>query len=457
MSEMMTEFLAAWPRHSPAVELGGTPAYPLARTVAMPPEVGYPTGALSFRMAELALSGLGRPDPARCTLEREGRRVRVRLVLDGVDLSGRYTLEARPDPIVPLDTGGDLMVLPPEALVPGAAGSDAGLPALDPEKETWLEQARAEREKLSQTDNGQKLLGTYSEHNETYAELFEQSDAMRTTWQAGGVTRSMAGDTHGAVTADDQVNDRRYTRQDTQETVSYNSNAFTQQLAVAMNTMLLDADFDPFDPDARPAPRYLEASRAALSFGKAVKAGTGNDKASVNPLTPTEIYGTVATHQGDAPPVTDEEAARLAALGGSEGGEGEVDLGWTVLDEEDQAMLRTLFQSFVKERAERAAYAGRPVFRGACTARMDGVEAVVEMEVEADGRARPVSARVALPAFELDIDDAAWTGDTGRVARQRLGRMFFIGSLLRDLVAGRLEGALRDSVAGAYQAALAGA
>jgi hypothetical protein len=68
-----------------------------------------------------------------------------------------------------------------------------------------------------------------------------------------------------------------------------------------------------------------------------------------------------------------------------------------------------------------------------------------------------VSARVALPAFELDIDDAAWTGETGRVARQRLGRMFFIGSLLRDLVAGRLEGALRDSVPGAYQAALAGA
>lgn len=457
MSDIMEDFLAALERHSQSLQLGDTPAYPLARTVSMPPELGYPTGALSFRIAGLALGGLGRPDTARCGVEHESGRVCVRLVLDGVALSGHCVVEVKPDPVVPLDTGGDLMELAPEARVPGAAGADADQPQLDPEKERWLDQARAEREKLAQTPNGQRLLASYNAHNETYDQLFRESEAMRTTWQAGGVTRSMGADTHAAVTGEEQVNDRVYTRADTGETVSYNSNAFTQQLAVAMNTMLLDPDFDPFDQAARPRGRYLDASRAALSFGKAVKTTTANDKTTVNPLTPAEIYSTVESHEGEAPEVTDDEVARLAALGGSEGGEGEADLGWTVVDEDDQTMLRGLFQAFIKERAERAAYQGRPLFSGACSARIDGVEAVVELEMGRRAVARAVSARVELPAFELDIDDTSWTGEAGSVARLRLERMFFLGSLLRDLVAGRLERALCESVPGVYRATWTGA
>src|SRR4051812_39670247 len=213
MNDLLLPFLAAWADDfagdqgrsaRDTVALDDLPALPLARTVRMPEGHAYASGALSLCLSGLTLTGASRLDPARCALERDGTRVRLALALQPLALDGRYEITAKPDPVVPIDTAGSLMDLTPEQLAPLAAGQSAGDPPLDPEKEQWLDNAREQRRKLAETDNGQKLLGTYSEHNATYEEIM-RNPTVATNWQAGGATRQMARDTHAAVPNDNQV------------------------------------------------------------------------------------------------------------------------------------------------------------------------------------------------------------------------------------------------------------
>lgn len=471
MNDKVVRFAAAWSelwnKEIGDTELGGTsynpiklddtPAYPLARTVTMPVDHNYETGALSFCLKNLEIHGMNHLDVERCTQEIEGERVRLKLLLECLNLQGYYSLNAKPDPLLDMDTGGNLMELPSESRQPVAAGSDSDNEGLDPEKEEWLDGAREQRTRLSGTENGQKLLALHGEHNEVYDEVFRTSGAMRNTWQAGGVTRAMAADTSNAVKNDSAINNNQYISS-SGETVSYNSNAFTQQLALGLNTLLTDPDFDVTDPTATPAEKYQAASKAALSFGQAVKTQTGNDKQTVQPLTPSQVYDTVNQHQGELPPVSDDDVNRLLQQGASPGGSDEDgNLGWIVLDEEDRNLLRRLFQSNLKERAEKATIVGYPLFEGRCEARIGRVETTVELMVENSSqgqRVRSLSAQVELPAFELDIDDSTWTGEAGKIARQRLEQMYFIRSLLQDAIVERLQHSMLNMVETTYNAVL---
>ena len=440
--------------------LEDTPAYPLARTVGMPEGHGYETGAVSFRLKRLRLGGMSRLLEGAHAEQAEGGRVRLKFALERLVLRGRYALEVKPDPIMTLDTGGNLLDLPPEALRPSAAGAEADSDApLDPQKEEWLDQARDQRTRLSETDNGQKLLGLYNVHNEVYDEAFKSNPALPELWRAGGATRDMAGDTSEAVKADGVVNDAGKTYQSDTGPVSYNANAFTQQLNVAAGCMFTDPDFDPTVGPPKGS-KYAAAAKAALSFGKGVKTTTSNDKDNVNEMKPSEVHSTVEQHEGDLPPTGDREVTRIATEIGPGGAEADGDLGWTVVDEEDRRRLQRLYQTTMKYRAESADVPGRPMYVGLCRARIEGVEVTVELDLEETDegrRARLVSAELQMPAFELDIDDSRWGGEVGRVARRRLERMYFIRSLLHDSITERLRADLGRAAEAGYNRSLAAA
>lgn len=456
-----TKFTQAWNRHvaefGAVVPLGDTPAYPLARTVAMPQGHAYETGALSYRMTGLKLLGLDRMQWVGSDRDAAGERVALELRLDGVRLEGRYAVEAKYDPIVDLDTAGNLMDMAPEASRPTQGGADPDEGGdLDPQQEEWLGQARDQRTKLQQTENGQKLMGLYNEHNEVYEEVFRENAALTPLWRADGATKEMAADTHEAVKTDGVVNksDKTYTGN-----LTYNANAFVQQLNVASACVWSDPDFDP-SVGPTPDSKYWNAAKAALSFGKGVTLTTNNTKDNIQELKATDVHGTVQAHDQDLPQVSDEEMMDVIAQGnGPGGGLAARQPDWVVLDEQDRHRLRQLFEATMRQKAEKAAIAGQPLFEGALFAEIGGVDAFVELVLEAGpngAKCRTGSVRLELPAYELDIDDSAWIGDAGQIARKRLESMSFIRSLLHDSIVDRLSRSVGDYAASAYESGVMG-
>jgi len=439
-----------------SVQLQDSAVYPLARKVKMPESFGYETGALSFRLQQLILEGTDQLQWEFDTPAEKDQTIKLKLSLEQVKLTGTYALGTKPDPIVTMDTAGNLEELPEEACHPQAAGANDSGDNTDPQVEQWLDQARDERKRLMDTDNGIRLLDLYNEHNEIYEEVFRENTAMKTTWKAGGVTKAMSTDTSEAVANNLEINAKSYVRSDTQQTVTYNNNAFTQQLALAMNTAMQDPDYDPFESDSVPQGKYLEAAKATLSFGKVVKGNTDNDKQNINPLKPDDVYSTVDSHQGDLPTVDDREVNQLVQQGANPGGgEGGDAMVWTVLDEEDRSMLRTLFESNLKERAEKSNFVGRPLFEGTCFADIGKVNAEVELSVGEVGSEAVVVKRLDLPAFALEIDDSKWTGDIGKFAAERLEGIYFIRSLLYNDIVQNVERYLREMILGRYRKASA--
>jgi hypothetical protein len=59
-----------------------------------------------------------------------------------------------------------------------------------------------------------------------------------------------------------------------------------------------------------------------------------------------------------------------------------------------------------------------------------------------------------MPAYELHIEDDAWSGEAAAVARKRLEGMHFIRSLLHESIVDRLKRELADAVRFALPAAL---
>ena len=452
MKDLLSPFLAAWNDElsiagtrsaSPdAIALGDLPAFPLARSVKMPESHPYEAGALSLRLSELALSGASRLDPGRCSLERDGARIRLSLALAPLALTGRYAIMAKPDPVVPIDSAGGLMDLTPEQLAPVAAGQDPTDPPLDPQKEEWLKNARAQRVKLAGTENGQLLLGTYSEHSPTFEEVMRTNAGVVSNWQANGATKQMAGDTHVAVDQDDVVNRAKKTYAGD---VTYNGNAFSQQLNIALGCLLTDPTFD-INGTAPPAAdsKYWAAAKAALAFGEGVNTSTGNTKNKVTEMKASHVYGTVDAHSGEPPTVADQEALQALTSGDTGGGRDyRPEPGWIVLDEDDRALLLRFKTDFLRHQAAKASITGKVLFEGSCGAQIGGIAIALDilLETDAGGRAaaRAGTAKIDLPAFDFDIDDAGWFSDAGTIARQRLNRIQFVRTLLREAVMRALQ------------------
>lgn len=423
----------AWARACQArfgarVAMRRSPPYPLARMVEMPEGHAFPHGALTFRLDDLAITGLGEARIAPAA----GPEHDMIMSWDRLVLAGRYLLEAKPDPVMELDSGGDLMELPPGAQRPGHGGANEPDFALDSQKEEWLDQARGQREQLRATANGQKLLGVYGEHNDTFEEVFRVNGTLPPLWKAGGATRDMAADTSTAIDQNGVINqpDKTYIGD-----VTYNSNALAQQLNVAAACLYTDPDFDP-ETGPPAGSKYLEAAKAALSFGSTVATTTGNTKQSVNPMTPDAVHGTVQAHDGELDPVSDDDIAGALMESGLGGRDGLSRIGGVIIDEEDRERLRGLYEGTMRQRAEDATIVGRALYQGPCTAIIEGVRAQLRF---VDGAARVT---VSLPAFALEFDDGDWQGEVARVARRRLESMHFIRSLLHGTLTDGLTAAI---------------
>ena len=414
--------------------------FPLAFGVDLPPGAHAPHGDLGMRFHDFALTGLSRPRPVALPGGFD-------LHFPALGFQGRATLTAKSAPEITLDTGGGLMAFGDEDIGTGGGPTDP----LDPaRKGEMLEQARRERARLMDSENGRKLMGEYNEHNEVYNSVFVKSAAARNAWTANGATRDMAEHTHVALGDEDPtvtvVNPEARERTFGTRQVTYNQNAFVQQLQIVVNTISQDPTFNPWDPRAKldPESRYVKASLAAMNFGKATEK-TGNSKTLIKPLTGPDVHGTVDASDGEMPKSSVGELESVIAQGVQDGGRAAAeagDRGWRVLDEEDRQLVRRHLYLGALERAAEAANHPRDLWSGDAGATIAGVVARVrpggDPEVE-----------VVIPAFEFDIDDSAWTGAAGDTARDRLSEVAFARSFLLD----RVETAIREAV----RAALTGA
>lgn len=430
--------------------LPDTPAYPLARTVGMPVHMGFKTGALAFRLMDLCISGLSRPEEESMVFDKNGNAISIQLKIPDVRLQGSYALEAKPDPVMDLDTAGTMMEISEQDHRPMAAGAGSGSPDPDPEQEAWLNNARSQRTELSKTENGQKMLRTYYDHNETYNGVFESYPALATVWKAGGATKEMARDTSNAVSPDADsdavINNSGKTYAGN---LTYNGNAFSQQLNVAASCVYSDPDFSPVTGPNKQG-KYWEAAKAALSFGKGVSTSTGNSKSSTNAMTKTQVYSTVKDHKDELPTVTNDEVTNAIVEsplipGGSATVENP---DWVHIDEEDRKRLRFLHDAILKQKAEDSDVEGLPVFQGTCHALLGSVSARIRLSRTDENqpyRAECPLSAIEIPAFEFHIDDSQWGGETAEVARNRLERVYFIRSLLYASIADGFQRTLQEA------------
>ncbi|MBW4717239.1 hypothetical protein [Saccharothrix obliqua] len=402
--------------HRGTLTITTPPAIPLARTVQMPDGFEYDSGALGFRLEDLEILPVEAP-AARPVAVDGGTTV----ALPSFEVRARYRVEATRDAVATVDGGGDLSELPDSATAPRT-----GRDITDHDRDEWVDNAKAQEDKLNKTPNGQKLVKTYYEHNEVYGELFETDKGtfVRDVWSKKGGTTQMAAHTHGAVKQDDVVNQGEYPSLRTDDQVSYNAAAFARHDAMTQYTKALDPNYDPLDPD-NVAAKYKNAVEASLQFRTAVRNDTGNTDKAVTQMRSGAVYEAVEKHSGGLPEVGPELLHAYLAPH---------ETTWSAWEEGQHDELLFHHNNAIEGRAAlRAADTPKEVFSGGCFAHVTGATAVIG----ADG-----AVRVDLPELAVEVDDSAWTGPAGDVARQHLEAGAFLPDLLRGLVAQRLREAV---------------
>lgn len=439
-------------RHT--LRIKDTAEYPLAFNVEMPEGHPYRNANISFRFDHFIGSGMSntRIDKDRSFVDGDG--IRICLEWKEIKIKAKYAINVREAPLIDLDTAGTLLAFNDQRDLLLTAGADAGnAPGLQPEEQqAFLDNARKQRTRLMDTPNGQQLMGIYNEHNEVYNEVFVNSEAARTTWQADGATAEMAKDTHAAVQNNGVVNSGSRTYAGG---VSYNSNAFVQQLNICVNTANADPDFNPWDPNAKPDPnsKYIKASLAALSFGKAVNT-TGNDDKKVTPLKAEDVYTHVNNFAQPAPKTDIGELQNILSQGNNPaGGDEAAEKGWMILDEEQRKMVRRWIHMGIRQKANAKSSPSSPLWEGDCTAFIRNSSVMIDLAYQpGNAKADLKSTRPDLPVFEFEIDDAAWTGTAATIVRERLGRLYFIKSLIASQVAAGIRTIAALAVADAFNA-----
>lgn len=399
--------------------------------------------ALAVRFRDLRLDGLDALGEARWLDDGTDSARRLELTWPAWTLTGECAVEARPEPAIRLDSGGGLMEVPWDRRLEG--GGDGGEPGMDPQKEEWLDHAREHRTRLSGTPNGQALVELYGQHSKVLEQTFRENEALKPLWVAEGATREMSAHTDTSLRAGDVVNptDKLFVNG-----ANFNVNAVTQQLNVAAACVLTDPGFD-FEQGPPPGSPYWEAAKAAMGFGMAVET-TGNTKQQTNPMTGDAVYDSIHAHDGGLPEVSDEQMGDVMAVGAGLGGaDSSGDLGWTFIDEDDRARLRTLVQGEMQRRAAGAIGAAQSLFSGACRAELPGMRAQVTVHTPMGRAIGPGDLEVEfdIAPYALDIDDAHWTGEVAGVARRRLVAMYFLHNLFHEAVMGQALAVVKATAA----------
>lgn len=190
----------------------------------------------------------------------------LNVTLGPVSLSGRYQLFYNECAQVTLDTGGLMGALPAES-------EDTGQMT---EARYWqLVQLEQERAELNQTANGRLLVEEYNQHNDAYHQVFTENEQLRKYWHQDDASDEMGEHTCAALKSGAVINPPEATFGS--NSVSYNSNAFSQQLNLFFACL---AD-------------YPEAATAALSFNETVTGETGNSQTTTVALNRSQIFDSV--------------------------------------------------------------------------------------------------------------------------------------------------------------------
>lgn len=434
-TQAFTTALAARMGPGKALPLRDFTEFPLARNVALPDDMPFDLGHVGMGFHQLAL---GTDAPARVSDTSDG----VEIAFGRLSLSGVYRLAAKKAMKIDLDTAGTLLDFPEGG--PAAGADDADVTPLDPERNAeMLDQARQQRTKLRETPNGQAMVDTFNEHNEAFNTVFVNNGTLRNLWRAGGATQNMALDTSDAVKNDKVVNSSEAKYNNGVADVTYNGNAFVQQINVTLAAILEEGN--PMDPNFEPNPDspFTKAALAALTFGNAVSQ-TGNGKSDVTELTASGVYTHVESGAKPAP-ATSEQLTNAIVQGMSQDGGAAAtaearERDWPVLDEEDRAHVRRVLYEMTREKFERENAHPVAFWSGACSAVLEGVTATLTRG--SDGTLR---AEVTLPAFLVDLDDSRWHGTAAETLRERLRDMYFVRRMMQEGIRTGLRRLIEDS------------
>ena len=188
------------------------------------------------------------------------------VTLGPASLTGRYQLFYNECAQVTLDTGGLMGALPAESEETGQMT----------EERYWrLVHLEKERAELNQTANGRLLVGEYNQHNDAYHQVFTENEQLRKFWHEDGASDEMGEHTSAALKSGALINPPEATFGS--KGVSYNSNAFSQQLNL-FSACLAD---------------HPEAAFAALIFNETVTGGTGNSQSTNVALNRSQIFDSV--------------------------------------------------------------------------------------------------------------------------------------------------------------------
>ena len=431
------------------IQLDDTPPFPLVQNVPMSEDHEYEKGNLSFYFKDFDCLGIEDVKLNRNKCRRENNLIHIGLIFQEIRIDGHYSIDAKKAPDRNLDTGGNLMEFSDNGFAPLAAGAEGDDSSLTPEqKEAYLNQAREQRSSLMKTTNGQQLMQSYEEHNEVYNTAFSKNLILQRQWKANGVTAAMSEDTSQAIKNKTVINQKvkKYSGG-----LTYNQNAFTQQLNVAIAAAMEDPKFSLFKPMQES--KYTKAATAALSFAKVV-ATTGNTKEQMTEVTPDHVFQAVDAHAGELPAVSLSEMQTTLMQQEMKGGGSseETNANSLILDEEDRKHVRQFIAETMKQKEAEAMEISTPVWQGKCKAVIDRAEAEIEIiDVASNPSSRDVKVSVTLPAFDFDIEDEHWKGKTADIVRQRLSKIYFVKGLLHDQIAGQLKRRITRSISDVYE------
>lgn len=431
-----------------------SPEFPLAFNANMPEGHAFPHGDVHIAFSEMEVSGVQDINVDTLIEDKGNGSYQLKISFPSISIRGNYTVSSQYAKNITMDTGGDMFDESISNHQPAGANTGNVDPFTPDQKSAMLDQARKQKTHLRETANGQALLSTFNDHNETFNTVFVTSDAARIAWAADGVTKAMALDTHTTLTLDekDNNNEKPINSKDKQyaPNVTYNSNSFNQQLQIIVNTVAADPNFNPYDPKAKldPNSKYVKASLAAMTFGYSVN-NTGNDKKNTKELSSSKIYDHVKTQ---TPPqdATVAELQNIIDQGAGTGGavEQATKKKWRILDEEDRGKVRYFLFQALQEKLLKKNTKPEPLWSGDCRASIPDVTAALSLSKEpCQQKLRIDSTQIDIPAFSLDINDAQWNGDLGQHTRERLNQIFFIKRLLHDKLQQAISDFIQPSIA----------
>lgn len=446
-NSLATRLSAGLQQEQNSLQLKDTPFYPLAFHAEMPQHVEYENGHLSFRFRDLAVHALSDLSLNAGACRHKANELTIAMRLTGAALKGRYEINTKYAGRITLDTGGNMRELD-ESFAREAGASDNGVPPLtQAEIDAMVTQARDQREPIQGTVHGPTLMSTYNEHSESYNTAFVTSAELRELWAEGGVTTQMSRDTHEALKSNQVVNDpnKKYANGDT-----YNLNAGGQQLnvAIALTSMAEQAR-----NDGNPAleKQYNDAAMAAINFNETVnQTGDGTQPAS---MTGSQVYATLNNTTLSMVRLSVQEFKnRLDQANDEESKEGGADVaamqnGWKILSGNERKMIRERMFRFRKELAAIKDVQPQLLWAGDCHAELKGMEAMITVKYDKRTAAWKVNnSHVTLPAFYLEVDDAAWSGKAAGIVRERLANMHFVKSLLQTKIQSGIQSILEKAV-----------